>query len=135
MEKTIASRLNARMLLVAAISANGDSLSAIVDTQDIQTGLAFAMAITGYTDGDYDLVIEESSDSAFGSDVSDVPADQIYNQTATQSAAIPAADALPMLGVLYTKRYVRAKVVASSVTTGATATVFSVEHADEAPTS
>jgi len=134
-EKTIASRLNARMLLVAAIVADGDSLGAIVDTQNIQTGLAFAMAITGLTDGDYDLVIEESSDAAFASDVSDVPADQIYNAVATQSADIAATDALPMLGVLYTKRYLRPKVVASSVTTGATATVVSVEHVDEAPTS
>lgn len=132
MEKEIASILDSRIVFNANIASDGAVNGVGVDCQGIQTGLMFAIAATALTDGSYALSFEEDDDVAFGAPTA-VPASQIYNQPDPVTAVTANGDALAKVGVLYTKRYVRPVITASSVTTGADLIVLATESNDLAP--
>ena len=140
MEKDISQRLTSRALLVADISTNTTTNSAVVDTQEIQTGLMFSIGATAFTDGVYAISFEKADDLAFTLNVTAIPADQIVDAIADITAATAAADALPKAGILSLKsvalqdsRYVRAVITSTGTTTGASLAVITTEMLDNAP--
>lgn len=133
MEKEIVSKLKSRLAMYGAISTNTNTDGAAIDCQGIQGGLMLAMSVLARTDGTYELQILESDDSGMaGATV--VDSSQLYSPDGDVSPAVSAADsegdALVEVGVLFTKRYVAARVVSTSVTTGGTVAVFAVEAPD-----
>jgi hypothetical protein len=117
-----------------AISSDTTTAGAIFDTADYDGGIYFALLVDTYTDGTYTLKIEHGDNSAL-SDAADVDSAMlVYGTLPALSAALAEGDMMPREGIHSTKRYVRASIVSTSVTTGASAAVMIIKDAEFAPT-
>jgi precorrin-4 methylase len=106
----------------------------IFDTANFDLGIYFAFMLSAYTDGTFTLKLQHGDNSGL-SDAADVPSNMlVYGTLPALSAATAAGAMLPREGVHSTKRYVRASLVSTSVTTGATATMFIVKDAENVKT-
>jgi len=81
------------------------------------------------TDGDHALIIHEG-DEADLSDAALVDATKLVGALPTTDAISANGDIAACVGVHSTKRYVRASVVSTSVTTGAVGTILCVKGAE-----
>lgn len=110
-----------------AIGTNATTPGAIIDTANYDLGLYFAMLCYAYTDGTFTLKIEEGDDAALAdaSDI-DLTKQSVYGALPAITAADAEGDVLPKEGVHSTKRYVRASIVSTGVTTGASLAVMAV---------
>ena len=116
----------------ASISSDTDTNTSGVDTADYDLGTTWFFQATAYTDGNYAIGFEESDASNF-TGATDVPAEKIVGPTGAtlttaqqQVTAVTPVDgtgSAVRLGVHSTKRYVRAVITSTSVTTGATLNV------------
>lgn len=131
--KDIRSQLVQIMAGVVAVSGDGTTDTEIIDNAENELGLMFGMNISNYTDGAYDLIIRESDDPGFaGSTV--VPPEKIIGGNIVGLAAdTPVGAPMATVGVFSNRRYVRAVVQATGVTTGATATVVCTQKTEYAP--
>ncbi|MCK4961246.1 MAG: hypothetical protein KAS19_02125 [Anaerolineales bacterium] len=114
-----------------AVSGDGDTFGSAVDTADYELGVMFAIALSSFTDGEYDITVQDSDDGS--TDWQDVDAEELQNTPATADAA-SGNNRLSKVGAFSTRRYQRVRVTASSVTTGATVTGVCVEAAELKPT-
>lgn len=118
-----------------AITGNGNSDGAAFDTASHQMGITFLMGVAAYTDGDYELVIQDSADGS--TDWQDVAAAKLLPQPGTAAVTLGAVtsdgDMLAKAGCFSTRRYVRARVTATSVTSGATVYVVIIKHGEYLP--
>lgn len=111
----IASQLRFSHSINAAITGDGTTNGSSIDTADFGGGVVAVLDIAGRTDGSYLLSLEDSdNDSDFAAIDSSKLIGSITAATANSSGT------LKKIGAFGTRRYVRAKLVASSVTTGAT---------------
>jgi hypothetical protein len=141
MEKDISQKLLVRSLLSAVISSDTVTFSAVVDTQDIQSGLMMAVIASAFTDGVYAVAFQKADDLAFTTNVNTIPDEQIVGSIADIVAATAAGDPSAAVGILSLKdpsalqaqRFVRAAITSTGTTSGATLSVTSVEHLDLAP--
>ena len=115
-----------------AISANGNTDGPAFDTADHEMGITFVMACCAYTDGDYELVIQDSADgSTDWTDIADGEKLPTPGTTAVTVGALTADGALmAKQGCFSTRRYVRARVTATSVTSGATIFTAIIKHGE-----
>lgn len=121
--------------LEASITGNGTTDGAIIDASKYER-LTAAMACTVRTDGTYTLKLEHG-DAANLSDAETIAVDSgmlIYNALPAQSAVMTDGDNCPKEGVISVKRYVRASIVATGVTTGGRVMVVWVGTALAQPT-
>ena len=103
-----------------AITTDTTTTGAIIDTKDYDLGVGFAMLVNGYTDGTYTLKLEDGDDSGL-SDAAVVPtASLVYGTLPDLAAALSEGDLMPKEGIHSTKRYVRASIVSTSTSSGAT---------------
>lgn len=108
------------------IATDTTTAGAIIDCADYDNGIYFALLVSNYTDGTYTLKIEDGDDSGL-SDAADVPTAQlVYGALPALSAAVAEGGGASKEGVFSTKRYVRASVVSTSTTTGATVQVIGI---------
>lgn len=110
------------------IGSNTTTVGPIIDSADYDGGLMFTLN-ADWTDGLFVPLVEQSSDSAFGSDVSDVADENLISDVdAGQEAdAAISADGVKNLGIVnQPKRYLRLSIVSTGVSTGAI--VSSVYH-------
>lgn len=100
-------------LAETAVSANGTSTGNWIDTVD-DLSLTFLIHLLARTDGTYTPLIEDANES----DKSDAAAvdDQFLTETEANSAL--SAVGVKAIGYVGHKRYVRLKIVASSVSSG-----------------
>ena len=99
-----------------AITANGDTIQTpVFDTAGFEA-LNFAVDLTDYTDGDYQLVILESDDPAFATSNDTAAISQLPIDTVQSISAVGAIQ----VGYVGHKRFVKLKIVSTNVTTGAT---------------
>lgn len=118
-----------------AISSNTTTTGAIIDTADFDMGIYFAVDIYAYTDGTFTLKIEDGDDSGL-SDAADVSTTQlVYGSLPALTAAIAEGGILAKEGIHSTKRYVRASIVSTGVTTGASVQVLAIAGAEVFKTS
>lgn len=129
--RDIASNHRGVLALSAAISTNTNTDGSAVDMADFELGVMFLMAVTAYTDGDYELVIQESADGSTG--WTDVAAASLIGATVTLSAATAGGAVMGKQGAFSTKRYLRARVTSTSVTTGATMHITCVQAGEYLP--
>ena len=123
-----------RLALDADISSNTTTEGAIFDTANYDAGVYFALAATAWTDGLYTLKLEHGDNAAL-SDAAVVPtANLVYGSLPALAAAIADGAAYEREGVIGTKRYVRASIVSTGVTTGATINVVCLKDAELIPT-
>ena len=140
MEKDISQKLGGRSLLASPITSSTTTNSAVVDTQGIQTGLAFYIGANLYTDGTYAFSFQQADNLAFSTNVTTIDSAQIVGSITDITAATTAGDSLQKVGILNLKtaalqdsRFVRVVVTSTSVTTGATIVVLATEMLDDAP--
>lgn len=116
------------------VSGSTTTAGAIIDTVGYSKGVYFGMQVNAWTDGTYTLKLEHGDDAAL-SDTEVVPTKNlVYGTLPAVAAAIAEGGAYAREGVFGTKRYVRASVVSTDVTTGATVAVVAILTADLAPT-
>lgn len=132
--KDIRSSLQTILANLAVVTGNGTTNGGIIDTADFERGLMFNMGIVGFTDGVYDVVIEESDDSGMAGAVA-VTGDKLIGTLAGMSLNAESVnlDVLPSIGVISNLRYVRINVVATGVTTGGTAVVTATQMGEHLP--
>ena len=122
---------SALALSTQAITSDTTTNTAIIDTADQDLGVSFFMNASAYTDGTYKLVLQEG-DAANLSDAATVPSEKLITVTgldavATGVTAVTAdGDKMFKVGVFSTKRYVRAQVVSTVTTSGATISVVAL---------
>lgn len=115
---------------IQTIGSNTTTVGAIFDTRNFDLGIYFALQVAAFTDGVFTLKIEHGDDSGL-SDAADVTTAMLVYGTLPSLAAATAEGAmLPREGVHSTKRYVRASIVSTGVTTGADAQVLIVKDAE-----
>ena len=115
---------------ITAVGSNTTTVGAIFDTADYDLGIYFAIMVDGRTDGTYTLKIEDGDDPSL-SDAADVAANQlVYGTLPALSADTASGAMLPREGVHSTKRFVRASIVSTAVTTGANVAAFIVKDAE-----
>lgn len=108
------------------IATDTTTAGAIIDTANYDMGITFALLTTAYTDGTYTLKIEHGDDSGL-SDAADVDSAMlVYGTLPADSAGSTEGDAMAREGVHSTKRYIRASIVSTSTTTGATVQVIAI---------
>lgn len=116
------------------IASNTTTVGAIFDTRNYDMGIYFALQLIAWTDGAYALLLEDGDDAAL-SDAAAVPAaNLVYGTLPSLGAAIAEGAMLPREGVHSTKRYIRASIVSTGVTSGAFAQVLIVKDAEMLPT-
>lgn len=112
------------------IGSDTTTTGAIIDTADFDLGVSFAVLATAYTDGTFTLKIEDGDDAALA-DAADVDSSMlVYGTLPAVSAGASEGDVMAKEGVHSAKRYVRASIVSTSVTTGATLQVIAILGAE-----
>ena len=123
-----------RLAMEATITTDTTTEGAIFDTANYDAGVYFALAATAWTDGLYTLKLEHGDNAAL-SDAAVVPtANLVYGSLPALGAAIADGAAYEREGVIGTKRYVRASIVSTATTSGATISVICLKDAELIPT-
>ena len=118
-----------------AISSNTNTDGPAFDTADHEMGITFFMMILAYTDGDYELVLQDSADgSTDWQDIADAEKLPTPGTAAITLGALTADGAVAAKqGCWSTRRYVRARVTSTSVTTGASVLTGVIKHGEYLP--
>jgi len=132
--KDIRSNVKQTVALTAIISSDTTTNGAVLDTADFELGLMFALDITAFTDGSYTLLLEEDDVIGFGSS-SVISGDQLIGSLPVVAAASVEGADLLTVGVISNKKFVRASIVSTGTTSGATANVIATQVAENMPTS
>ncbi|WP_342150239.1 hypothetical protein [Methylorubrum sp. SB2] len=115
--------LLARVALnTATIAASATTNGVIIDTQGFNA-LEFFLQVGTRTDGSFTIQLQHGDDPALADAVAVDTAKVLGNAALT---AITAANSVRRIGYVGNKRYVRAQVVSTSVTSGATVGVLAV---------
>lgn len=115
-----------------ALDGNETNAGIILDTADFDLGVSFGCLITAWTDGAHAIIIHEGDDSGL-SDAALVPAEKLIGALPSYGAIHANADVVQMVGVHSTKRYVRASIVSTGVTTGAVGSIFALKSTEYRP--
>ena len=124
---------------IAAVTGNGTTNGVSIDTSHFELGLMFAISVGNYTDGTYNVTLEESDTGAFGGEETAITdsadANRLIGTLAGMavSAAQSNGDVLPTVGLISNKQFVRMNVVATSVTTGADVLITVTQKGEEMP--
>ena len=114
-----------------AISSDTTTNGTIIDSAAVEGGLSFYIASTAYTDGTYKLLLQEGEASNL-SDAATVPDEKLILVTGldavnTGVTAVTADGAKYFkVGVFSNLRYVRANIVSTVTTSGATINVIAL---------
>ena len=131
--KDLVTRTQNMIAFYGAISSDTTTTGAIIDTKDM-VSLYFDMSAADWTDGTYTMKIEEG-DAANLSDAAVISTDKlIYGTLPAISAATAEGATLVREGVHSTKRYVRASIVSTLTTDGATVQMNAVAEMEQQPT-
>ena len=126
-------QVTSQIVLVAginlALDGNETNAGVIVDTANFDLGIYFFLLLTAWTDGAHALIIEEGDDSGL-SDAAVVGAEKLVGSLPSSGAINANGDIAECVGVHSTKRYVRASVVSTGVSTGAVGTILCVKGAE-----
>ena len=134
----IESPLQPTVALAAAISSNTNTDGAILDTANFEMGLVFYLDVIARTDGAYELQIFESDDSSMAGATQIIapkllPTTLSTNSITAPTAAVSQGTILSKIGVYANRRYVRPRIVSTTVTTGATIRVIAVQKGEQTP--
>lgn len=125
------SRNNILLSNVVAIAADGTTVGSIINTADYDNGISFYIAAPIYTDGTYKLLLTEGEDPALADGVVVIDDKLILSDTLDAvndgvTQMTPADGKMFKVGIFSNKTYLRADIVATNVTTGATVSVVTL---------
>jgi len=101
------------------INTDGDYNVANFDTTTADGGMGFFLGAVGLTDGVYTTAFDESDDEGTLDPWTEVDPNKILVGAAETSADMAAGDVLSRTGIFGTKKWIRVRIVATNVTTGA----------------
>lgn len=112
-------------LNIQAITTDTTTAGNIIDTADFDGGVNITLLSGVYTDGTYDVLIEDGNDSGLSDAVAVVDdlltgEDPISSNTPEVQAQISATNEIKKIGYVGAKRYIRLSVVSTATTSGAT---------------
>ena len=128
----IASDLQETVALTAVISSDTTTTGAVIDTADFELGLMFSLGVDAFTDGTYTLLLEEDALIGFASPTV-ISGDKLIGTLPAASAASAQGSILGKVGVISNERFVRASIVSTGTTSGATVNVIATEKAETMP--
>ncbi len=116
---------------VNAISTDTTTTTNSFDTSHYDPGFYFAFEVQAYTDGTYSVSLEESDDdSVFAA----IPAAATLGTSPVSLTAVTAdGGTLNTIGAFSNKQYVRASIVSTSTTSGATIRTLAVAKGELLP--
>lgn len=115
-----------RAMNIQAISTDTTTDGSAIDLQGYES-CTFVMEAGAITDGDYTLVLEESSTGSFGGEETAVADTDLIGTEALASFTADDDDhKVGTVGYIGSQRYVRATVVSTSTSTGATIGVLAI---------
>lgn len=112
----------------AVRGADATTAGSIIDTADFGPGVGFVILVSAYTDGDFTLTFEEGDDSGL-SDTGVLDGERVKSLDGIADALGDNARYV----IDSNKRYVRASLVAATVTTGATVGILFAGGKEIAP--
>jgi hypothetical protein len=132
--KDLRSGLQSNLVMAQNITSDTTTNGTILDTRNFDLGIVFTIYASAYTDGTYDITIEEDDDVTMATAVA-VSSDQLIGQLSDMqvTAVATEGDKLGTIGVFGNKRYLRLNVVSTSVTTGADIQVVAMQKAELKP--
>ncbi len=128
--KEMSSRLAFRKVGDAAIGANQafTTFGVAIDTKDAPFDTTFIVGASAYTDGTFNLQVQEADDAGFTENVGVLDRDHVVGQPTLPlsigAVTAPGTDDMVKFGVFATRRFIRLQVEATGVTTGATLEAF-----------
>ena len=130
--RDIASDMIPQEIFAAIISSDTTTNGFTIDTANFDGGIMLFLLMTEYTDGDYQIVLQDSPDDSVWTNI---PTNKLIlpDGAITLSAIAAAGDEIKRLGAFSTERYVRMTVVSTSTTTGAEMVGFCVKKSEERP--
>jgi len=131
--KDIKSNLLQLVALNANIVTDVTTNGAIIDTADFELGLMFALFASVLSDGEYELVLEQSEDATMSTGVTDISGDQLIGTLPTIDAVAGGGATIPTVGVISNDRYVRATIDSTNTSSGAFIYVLATEKAENMP--
>jgi len=102
-----------RAFNTAAITTNTTTNGTGIDVSD-KSSLTFVFTLAGFTDGTYTPNIQESNDDSTYTDIA------AANLIGTEAAAALTTNGISSIGCHTFQKYVRAQIISSGTTTGAT---------------
>lgn len=116
------------------IVTDTESFSSPLDTNEFDGGFMFTAAAYVYTDGTYVITLQDSPDNSVWSDVPDEKLnDPGGNGSMTLNIINVEGDTLQRLGAFSTERFIRAKVISTSTSSGATITINTIKLPNRVP--
>lgn len=120
-----------KLVHAAAITTDTTTNSDGVDTADFEGGIMFALTINAYTDGTYVMTLQDSPDDSVWTALD---SDKVIGPAVSLAAATSASGGLAStLGAFSHERYVRASIVSTSTTSGATPSIVSIASGEYLP--
>ncbi len=118
MLKDLKSNIKGLKGLFAEIATNTTTTGSIIDTAPYKT-MTLVIAAVLYADGTYTPTVYEDSDSAMNTESLIADGDMIPQSGGEAAAVIDATNEVHTIGFIGIKRYVRLKLVSTSVSSGA----------------
>lgn len=132
--RDIASDLSPWLALKATISSDTTTAGTAFDMSNYDPGYMFFIKATAYTDGTYTLNLQDSPDNSVWTAVATVKLILPEDGSAPALTEVTAAgDQLQRIGAFSTNRYVRASVVSTSTTSGASIEVYMAKKGELKP--
>ena len=119
--------------------ADEDTKAAVVDmvSKALVSGSQADGGVSAYTDGTYNLQVQEADDAGFTQNVGVIDREHTVGQPTLPlsigAVTTPGVDNMTKFGVFATRRFIRLQVEATGVTTGATLEAFIALGADIVP--
>ena len=131
---------NLRLVGSAAIGSNQalTAFGAVINTQDHDSGIGFYVGLSAFTDGVFTADVQTADDASFTQNVETLTSEHIVEQptvpVAIANAALTAGVTnMTRIGVHSTRKFVRLRIAAASVTSGATVLALALMKTDLSP--
>lgn len=120
-----------RLVHKAAITTDTTTFSDGVDTADFEGGVMFSLTIPAWTDGTYVMTLQDSPDDSVWTALD---SDKVIGPAVSLGAATSASGGLAStLGAFSHERHVRAAIVSTITTSGATLNIVSIASGEYLP--
>jgi len=133
MNRDLVNDLNVKSIMRSAISTNTTTVSTAIDTYGYDKTM-FVAQLTAFTDGAYAISLTECD--TVGGSYTAVPAANLILDNMALNTALPTLGTsnLAKQGCFGTKQFIKASVVSTSITTGATVNICAIQEANIKPT-
>lgn len=131
----IRSLLKVELVDVNAISSDTTTVTNGFDNTHYEMGFFFTFEVSAFTDGSYSITLEESNDDGAGDAYAAIPAAALLGPSPVVLDTAVTADgaSISRLGAFSNKAFIRASIVSTGTTSGATIRTHAVAKGENLP--